>query len=131
MSGNKKSSPRPAIQRAGGVAHAPPVPVSTCSGEVGTGSPARTCGPLAEQACRRDDDPDDERSQAGQQQDFMENSAHLLPPGLEDGITSSTGTTIQGRAFGSTLVPGNVAGEDWLRLGRKGRVERPVQPRFR
>jgi hypothetical protein len=33
---------------------------------------------LAEQACRRDDDPDDERSHAGQQQDFMENSAQLL-----------------------------------------------------
>jgi hypothetical protein len=58
MSGNKKSSPRSAGQRAGGTANAPP---------------------LAEQACRRDDDSDDERSHAGQQQDFMENSAHDTP----------------------------------------------------
>src|SRR4029453_3215974 len=62
-SGNKKSSPRSAAPRAGGRAPAPP---------------------SAEQACSRDDDPDDERGQAGQQQDFMEDSAHLQPPGLED-----------------------------------------------
>jgi hypothetical protein len=58
MSGNKKSSPRSAGQRAGGRA---PTPRS------------------AEQASSRDDDPDDERGQAGQQQDFVENSAHDTP----------------------------------------------------
>ena len=61
MSGNKKSSPRSAGQRAGGRA---PTPRS------------------AEQASSRDDDPDDERGQAGQQQDFVENSAHDTPRGL-------------------------------------------------
>jgi hypothetical protein len=58
MSGNKKSSPRSAGQRAGGMAHAPR---------------------SAKQASGRDDDPDDERGHAGQQQDFVENSAHDTP----------------------------------------------------
>jgi hypothetical protein len=88
--------------------------------------------PSAEQACGRDDDPDDERGQAGQQQDFMEDSAHLQPQGLRTELpfhgNHNSGLDIWFHdGSGKCSNPGR-AGRN---LGAMGRVECLVQPRFR
>src|SRR5262245_46414680 len=86
----------------------------------------------AEQACRRDDDPDDERSQTGQQQDFMENSAHDTPQGLRTELpfhgNHNSGMGIWFHDGSRKCSNPGRAGRD---LGAMGRVERPVQSRFR
>src|SRR5262245_19128619 len=87
---------------------------------------------LAEQACRCDDDPDDERSQAGQQQDFMKNSAHLQPPELEDGITVPREPQFGDGHLVPRWAPETLRGTPSAqRPPGKRRVECLVQPRFR